>query len=112
MKKFHRSKLKTGMNIYFEDGTYGTVLLNTNNGDIVAGETWFPINTFCEYIDEWSRSIHGLIKKITQPISNFDYLRTSNEKVIWERIDEKTFVINGKEYSESTIHKALREYVK
>lgn len=44
-KQFTKADLKTGMIIEFINGELGQVLLGTLNGDIVTGETWFPLAT-------------------------------------------------------------------
>lgn len=84
------SDLKTGMWIEYEDGTLSMVLLGTENGDIVAGGSWKPINSSFLKVESLS-SMHGGIKKIYQPKYNSAFLCPDggfdmhDSKVIWER---------------------------
>ena len=87
--------LKTGMILEFINGKLAMVLLGTENGDIVSGQTWFPLsnmsgkNLFCdEYLG------YG-IKRVYQPICNRDYLDGGISKhgcdMIWERKETKEY---------------------
>ena len=94
-----KSELKTGMNIYFKDGSYGTVLLGTNDGDIVASggngleRTWFSLDEYANDLSLWDTRSEVL--KITQPNNNGAYLQyNGNEKLVWEPGSEKTYTID------------------
>ena len=95
-----KSELKTGMNIYFQDGSYGTVLLGTDDGDIVASggddegkRVWFPLDDYTDDLSLWGRS--KKVIKVTQPYNNASYLQYEfNEGIVWERKPEKTYTID------------------
>ena len=60
--------LKTGMILVTEKDEYVMVLKDTENGDIVSGDTWMPIYEGSEMVDLLK------IKKIYQPLNNKAYL--------------------------------------
>lgn len=94
-----KEKLKTGMILELMDGRIVMVLLGTENGDIVSGDTWLPLNNysndkmFGNEIDTIS------VKKVYQPISNSDFLYGKildirNANLIWERKPKKEMTIS------------------
>jgi hypothetical protein len=76
--------LKTGMKIHFEDGTVGHVLLGTANGDIVAGEYYFPLSNYTLDLAYWIDA--HTVSKVTQPKENAYFLSShlNNDTIIWE----------------------------
>ena len=102
-----KSELKTGMKFYFANGDVATVLLNTRNGDIIAGDTWLPLCSYNEDISKWNIS-SGRIEKITSPIVNCSFINSKNknhEEVLWEAPPEIdiTVMVNGKKVPLNTI---------
>lgn len=97
---FGKKDLKTGYIIElvtFNRVQFAMVLLGTANGDIVAGETWFPLSS---YTDEDLFGNNGDVKinKVYCPKTNADhaYAITKSLKgqisycsLVWER-EEKT----------------------
>ncbi len=65
-KQFSKKDLKTGMILVFNNGEYATVLLGTANGDIVTGDSWFPLK---DYEDGQLFNAKG-VRKVLQPKSN------------------------------------------
>jgi hypothetical protein len=88
-KEFTKSDLKTGMILECRNGEITTVLLGTENGDIVAGDTWGSIDS----IDEDFKNIYDEsydVVKIYQPVANIYYLKTEwldskDYRLLWER---------------------------
>lgn len=64
--------LKTGMILECRNGDLAMVLKDTANGDIVSGDTWQPISTDRNIIEDLS------IVKIYQPKNNQAYLGKSS----------------------------------
>lgn len=98
-KQFTKADLKTGMIIEFMSGYIAQVLLNTTNGDIVVGDTWFPL---LSYTDEdlfgSSDMDHVRIKAVYLPKNNkgfslkeaeLDNLSHYKYAVVWKR-EEKS----------------------
>ncbi|GCD11704.1 hypothetical protein [Clostridium tagluense] len=92
-----KSDLKTGMWLELRDGTFGMVLLGTNNGDILSGQAWFPLASFNENLTHIEAQSKDAIK-IYQPLTNHSFLcldykneiniRYNLEK-IWTRVIEQ-----------------------
>lgn len=92
------------------------VLLGTANGDIVSGETWFPLDSysdcylFGEDYDEFMKVI-----KVYRPRNNCDYrletnynLSNSSYELVWERKEETEQQKQIRELKE-TIDKARKQ---
>lgn len=62
--KLSKEDLKTGMIVVIKGGEVGTVLLGTANGDIVAGDTWFPLDSHTR----------RTITHVYQPLANCNYI--------------------------------------
>lgn len=60
--------LKTGMILVTEKDEYVMVLKDTEDGDIVSGDTWMPIYEDIKIVDDLK------VKKIYQPLNNKAYL--------------------------------------
>jgi hypothetical protein len=86
-----KSDLKTGMWVETRDGKLAMVLLNTENGNIISGKTWMPLDSINENLEYKYEEKNYDIVKIYQPIFNRDYLNDSetyenaNRTLIWER---------------------------
>lgn len=65
-------ELRTGMILVTEKNEYVMVLKDTENGDIVSGDTWQPIYKDTEIVEDLK------VKKIYQPLNNKAYLNQSN----------------------------------
>jgi hypothetical protein len=93
-----KSELKTGMWVEVEQilGEHKSismaiVLLGTENGDIISGQTWCPLDSYDEDLEYLE--CHTRINKIYQPTNNIDYLRVEHtfsfkyrqDELIWER---------------------------
>lgn len=60
--------LKTGMILVTEKNEYVMVLKDTEDGDIVSGDTWMPIYKDTEIVD------YLKVKEVYQPLNNEAYL--------------------------------------
>lgn len=70
-----KSDLKTGMIVEFDSGKIGMVLLGTNNGDIISGQTSINLDDLTNELESIDGFYYDLkIVKIHQPFSNSDYL--------------------------------------
>ena len=94
--KLSKSILKTGMLVVrstVEGKKVATVLLDTENGDIIAGDTWAPLDNAIR---------HGEIEKVYQPKYNCDFISDgicpwttdklewlNSMKLVWERPSEE-----------------------
>lgn len=82
-------ELKTGMLLEFKSGETAIVLLGTENGDIAAGETWFPLKERGTTLLEFNASSNKLIN-VYQPFTNSEYIKYHREcmtpaNLIWNR---------------------------
>ena len=87
--------LRTGHIVEFENGEQAMVLLNTPNGNILAGDTWLPF-LIGDIFKEGGCS-EGSVNKVYQLNSNLDYAqwikgRSENKDLIWERPRVKVIV--------------------
>jgi hypothetical protein len=93
---FTKSDLKTGMILELNSGDIVMVLLNTNNGDIVSGDNWFPLK---DYTDDTLFNPNNTnsysVKSVYQPRSNkyhslklFNPEHKHDYEVVWERKTE------------------------
>lgn len=104
--------LKTGMILVTEKDEYVMVLKDTENGDIVSGDTWMPIYEDIKIIDDLK------VKKIYQPLNNraylskntgfmkrniettekdigrFPFLNLDDYKLIWERKEKRKMTVS------------------
>lgn len=104
--------LKTGMILVTEKNEYVMVLKDTENGDIVSGDTWMPIYKDTEIVD------YLKVKKIYQPLNNkaylaknagfmernintaeknsrtFPFLNIPDYKLIWERKEKRKMTVS------------------
>ncbi len=115
---FTKKDLKTGYIVvcqayYMDKPETCMVLLDTANGDIVNGDTWFPLNSYSDdqlfgHVEK-GNEIH--ITKVFCPKSNMDYNLSkfnANDKsyeLIWERKQESEQQKKIRELEE-TINKA------
>ena len=60
-----RSELKTGMKIVMNDGDVAVVLRGTEDGDVVSGETFFPVNCFDKNLS--NRGKYGIEAVYAEP---------------------------------------------
>jgi hypothetical protein len=68
-KAFTKADLKTGMIVEFKSGEKAIVLLGTDNGDIVCGDTWFPLSDYSDDVLFGSdRTVS--ISKVFRPTAN------------------------------------------
>lgn len=113
-----KSDLKTGMVVENKKGELSLVMRDTEVGDIFAGsgcdnEFWCPFRSFDESLNNKDTGRYDIVKVYSvNNVCNISAAKVSsnNRELIWER--EETVEIDGKEYSESTVKKALQEYVK
>lgn len=104
--------LKTGMILVTEKDEYVMVLKDTENGDIVSGDTWMPIYKYSKIVDSLK------VKKIYQPLNNraylsknagfmkrnidttkkdigrFPFLNLDDYKLIWERKEKRKMTVS------------------
>ena len=91
-----KSDLKTGMILEFADGERAMVYLGTETGDVVSGDTWYPLNDGVNEDLKATESIYSDVVKVLQPVGNSGYkddLHSTKHKVIWERPKEVTYRI-------------------
>ena len=92
-----KSDLKTGMWIVQRNGERARVLLGTKDGDIVSGETWYPLGCVNEDLTNHSNDERYDIVEVRQPLGNRYYLdKTVNEEV-WKREEPKTLTFTEAE---------------
>lgn len=96
-----KSDLKTGMWVVCKDGDRGMVLLNTENGDIISGDTnWGPLSSYdddLKYKNSTLPFLNADIVKVIQPSANKYYYHINNDansEVIWERKKQEPVTIN------------------
>lgn len=82
-----KADLKTGMQIHFKNGNVVHVLLNTKNGDIAAGVSWFPLEDCANNLNDWVYD--GGVLCVKNPHSNMDFLKERNSDVVWTRPEPK-----------------------
>lgn len=80
--------LKTGMILVTEGNKYVMVLKDTEDGDIVSGDTWMSIYKDIEMVD------YLKVKEIYQPLNNKAYL--SKNAGFMQRNIDKTIQNNRK----------------
>lgn len=108
-----KEDLETGMVVQIEDGSEGVILLGSSGGDIInySDGTW---NELC-YIEDDLSSKEQLeigIVKVWECESRRCILRDgvgNKGKLLWEREQEKTFTLDGVEYSESSLRSLIRK---
>lgn len=86
-----RSELRTGMWVKHRNGEMSIVLKDTQNGDILAGQVWYPIDSIKEdLMSEYSMREFDIIE-VYQPESNRAYVLKENafdtdgKELIWQR---------------------------
>ncbi len=92
-----KSDLKTGDVITTKSGKYVRVYLDTQGGDIVCGETWFPLKDYSdELLFEHVGAIHDYQKDscfvaVWRPTCNMNFKESkpniSTHKLIWEFLE-------------------------
>lgn len=98
-KQFTKRDLKTGMIVETRDGYKAMVLLGTNNGDIISGEVWFPLECYNEDLTSNVLKTRDIMK-VYQPKTNKQYLNkdawddtvglfVSDDILIWDREHKK-----------------------
>lgn len=81
-----KADLKTGMILELDDGEKAMVLLDTDQGDIASGQTWFPLTSLDnDLYDSCNR-----VMRIYQPESNREYAQKNwvQARLIWTRPEE------------------------
>jgi hypothetical protein len=88
-----KSDLKTGMWVIVKHGGKGMVLLGTNNGDIISGDTrWGSLDEYDDNLIRTNQNHNYDIVKIIQPTTNFDYYNINKDTkhiVIWDKEKEE-----------------------
>ena len=81
---FSKNDLKTGMWVITKNNEEAIVFKDTEQGDIISGETWFPLD---EYSDKELFGVHGEIIEILQPTTNRDFynFNRGNCYIVWSR---------------------------
>jgi hypothetical protein len=85
-----KSDLKTGMWVETKEGKKAMVLLGTLNGDIISGQTWFPLSSLDEDLT-FKKDPEASIVKIYSSSWNMGYMNKEepydmgNRTLIWER---------------------------
>ena len=76
----NKDDLMTGMVLVLKNGDISMVLRDTANGDIISGQTWKPFDDLYFY---GQRTGNGSgeydIVEVWQPITNMDFLASSND---------------------------------
>lgn len=109
MEKFYRKDLKTGMILELPDGDLAMVLLGTANGDIASGQTWFPLSSVGDCLND--QKYTAKVAKVYQPRANMDYLfkgvSLRNADLIWEYEKRSVVTVGDKKYYEDELAEAL-----
>lgn len=93
---FSKEQLVTGdlikVKTKYNGEQYGRVYLRTENGDIVSGDTWFPLGSYSDYnLFEGGVELMQILE-VWRPVSNSHFrLTTPNEsthKLLWLRSDK------------------------
>ena len=111
-KMFSNSDLRTGMRVEYRNGNTRIVLLDTDDGDIFCGQGEHM--TLRYYNDDLvcpSDHDFDIVRIYGKPINNEILDENEKGKLLWERKEEKTITVKGKEYSEETLHKMIKQYV-
>ncbi len=114
-KKFTKKDLMTGDVVEFNNGNRSLVLLGAPGGDKLAGDgkenrEWCPINYLTD--DMAMPDSGNKIVKVLRPLTNHTGAsidNTGDHETIWERHPEKTYEIDGVEYSESTLKSLIKK---
>lgn len=90
---FTKSDLKTGMVLKLHDGEIVMVLKDTNNGDIVSGQTWMPLSAFRDDLTyRHTCEADSDIVQVYQPGTNAEYLGNGlcigQSSLIWQRTEK------------------------
>lgn len=105
-QEFTKDMLKTGMWIETRNGEKGIVLLNTVDGDLVSGETWFPLDSVNHNLKRKDNSDSPYdIVKIYSPNCNHNYynFNPSINELLWQRPEPKHYTISEAEAKLSEI---------
>ena len=105
-----KSDLKTGMLVQYRKGDVGIVI----NNFIIEDDTWLNLNCFNDDLTSISYKKHDILK-VSDIQKSFDLIPHHwtniklNENILWERTPEKTFEIDGVEYSQSTLRSIIKK---
>jgi len=102
-----KSELKSGMLVETVEGELGLVLLNTPNGDVIAGNgesisrTWFPLNMIDEDTLEYKTSPSANIIRVYgyKDNSNSASISIKGRVLLWEKKAPLKKIKLSKEYS-------------
>ena len=98
MSKFTKDKLVTGDLIKIfrskdEDDEYTRVFLNTENGDIVSGDTWFPLKDYSDdTLFNWTKpnTFGSTFTEVWRPKSNIAFKSNKPSEqthaLVWQRV--------------------------
>jgi len=95
-----KSDLRTGMQIQFNNGMRAVVLIGTMYGDV-----------FCSLENSvWGTLNMEDVIKVFECMHPDQYIHTEfiDDHIIWERTPEKTYELDGVEYSESTLRSLIK----
>lgn len=108
-----KSDLKTGMRVHMTNGVIGIVML-----DIPAGDAIINTNRTYSYVrgyrDDLTYNLreYQIDKVYAQPCLTAHILDpVKHGALLWEREIEEMITVKGKEYSESTLFNALKDYI-
>ena len=89
-----KSDLKTGMILELASGERAMVYLGTETGDVVSGDTWYPLHEGVDEDLKATSDTYSDVVKVLQPLGDIGYkydLHSINHKVVWERPEEITY---------------------
>ena len=84
-----KSDLKTGMWVVSKNGAKGIIMLDTNDGDIISGDTlWCNLKSYNDdlrtYLSDFD-IVKVLQPKCPQDYFNLNIYQEDTYKVIWQR---------------------------
>lgn len=110
--KLSKEDLKTGMIVVMDDGKVGTVLLDTANGDIVAGDTWFPLESHTRrsitHIYQPVANCHYVSLYASNPLTGGCLEKSDNYTLVWSYEDLEK-IIQEKQNALEELEKELEE---
>ena len=111
LKDWMRVELRNGDRYIVADEKYEKKIIRAGIG--VEQRHWQSIEgNYSEDLTHECVSKYDIVMVFEKPVIYWDYLNVAYVgKLIWKRPAEKMIMVNGKPYSESTIQRALQQYV-
>lgn len=109
-----KSELQTGDIVEYKKrdfgGKFAVVMLDTRNGSRIVGRnSYTPLDSFAEDLTMPSNDRFEIVAVFTPSNVNIRPSVDSVKTCLWKR--EEKITVRGKEYSESTLVNALKDYI-